>query len=125
MDRVRSSAMGSSGSGGGNQPRIVPARTAPRQLRFARKSASGKGKSDAEAFAATALAAHVGVAEAECLVEPLPDEVDLGPVDEFKAPGVHEDPHALAVEDLVLGLDRVSVIDDVGKAGAPGLAHRE
>src|SRR5262245_2801615 len=54
-----------------NQPRILALAAALRQLRWARKCPSVKEKSDAEAFAAAALAPHVGIAEAECLVEPL------------------------------------------------------
>src|SRR5262245_13384240 len=100
MDRVRSSAMDSS-RGPGNQPRILSLGPPPRQSRRARKCPSGKEKSDAEALAAAALAADVGIAETEGLVEALADEIDLGAVDELEAVGIDEHADALAVEDTV------------------------
>src|SRR6188474_56716 len=98
------------------KPPILASARALRQLRHAWKCPSGKEKSDAEALAAAAFATHVGVPEAEGLVEPLADEIDLGAVDQLEAVGVHEDRNALAFEDLVSRQDGVCVVDDVGEA---------
>src|SRR5918994_2414705 len=124
MDRVRSAGMSSSRSDGGLAgARILPPAMPSRQSRWARKCPFRKEKSDAEAFAAAALAAHVGVPESEGFVEAMAHEIDLGAVDQAKALGVDQDLHALAVEHPVAALDRVSVVDDVGETGAAGLAY--
>src|SRR5690606_1500374 len=79
--------------------------------------------SDAEAFAAAAFAGDVRVAEAERLVQPFFDEIDLRAVDEPEALLVHHDLDPAVFENDVFGLDLVGVIDDVGEAVAAGLAH--
>src|SRR5690606_4450077 len=81
--------------------------------------------SDAEAFAAAALAAHVGVVELEALVEAFLGEVQLGAVQIDQALGVDDDLHAVALEHLILGLQLVDELQHVGQAGAAGGAHTQ
>src|SRR4030095_9300086 len=98
------------------QPRILALGAPPRQLCGARKCPSGKEKSDAEALAAAALAAYVGIAEAEGFVETLADEINLGAVDEPQAVRIDEDADSMTVENLVAWLDGIGVVHDVREA---------
>src|SRR5690606_11440798 len=81
------------------------------------------GTSDTEAFAAAALAAHVGVVEPEPLVEPFLGEVQLGAVEVDQALGIDDHLHAVALEDLILGLEFIDELQHVGQAGTAGGAH--
>src|SRR5215472_1471741 len=139
MDRVRSSAIRWILSGSAGQPTSLLGRRPCGNARGAGSAglvrlflgggaaeAAGRLRaSDREALAAAALALHVGVAEAKCLVEALLHEVDDGAVEEIEAPGIHEHPHAAVLEHCVAGLLRLGIVYDVGKPRAAGLADAQ
>src|SRR5262245_64518240 len=80
---------------------------------------------DAEAFAATAFAFHVGVAELERFVEAVLDEVDLGAIDELQAVGGHHDFDASLLEHDVVLRHAVGVVDRIGPTIAAASAHAD
>src|SRR5215472_14785865 len=139
MDRVRSSAIRWILSGSAGQPTSLLGRRPCGNARGAGSAglvrlflgggaaeAAGRLRaSDREALAAAALALHVGVAEAKCLVEALLHEVDDGAVEEAEARGVDEDPYPAVLEHRVAGLLRFGIVHHVGEARTAGLAHAE
>src|SRR5262245_40364311 len=73
-----------------------------------RKSAAGDFcQSNREAFAATALALDVRIAETEGLIQPLLHEIHDRAVDQAEAVRVDEDFHAAVLEHDVIRLDGV------------------
>src|SRR5580765_4194258 len=80
---------------------------------------------DREAFAATAFAGHVRVAEHEGRVQALPGEVDLGAVDEREARFIDDELDPVLLDHLVVRGDAVGDVDDIGVARTAGLAHAE
>jgi len=74
---------------------------------------------------AAALPLHVGVAEAEGLVQALLHEVDFGAVDVAEAGAIDDDLDALILEHDVVGGDLVGIVHDVGKTRAAGLLDRQ
>src|SRR5690606_36594554 len=81
--------------------------------------------SDAEAFPAAALPRDVRITKAKRLVQALFHEIDLGTVDQFETPGVHDDLDAALFENHVAVFDAVGVVDDVSEAVAAGLLDSE
>ena len=65
------------------------------------------------ALPATALPLHIGIEEAEGLIQPLLDKVNHGPVNQLDAARVDEHFDATILEHQVAGVHFVSVIDDV------------
>src|ERR1700716_4290674 len=80
---------------------------------------------DREALPAAAFALHVGIAEAERLVQPLLHEVHDRPIDQRNAAGVDEYLHAPVLEHEVARRRLVGIVDHVRKPGTPGLAHSQ
>ncbi len=66
-----------------------------------RGGAPGPGRLDVERFAAAAAVLLVRVVELEALVQALAHEVELGAVEVGEALRIDEDPHAVALEDVV------------------------
>src|SRR3984957_5506990 len=80
---------------------------------------------DREALPAAALPLHIGVTEAEGLVQTLLHEVHDGAVDQRNAAGVDEHLHSTILEHEVAGSRFIGIVDNVGKPGTPGLPHSQ
>src|SRR5690606_38568836 len=91
-----------------------------------RRRAVGRRRSgsrvDREAFAATALAGRVRIAEHERGIQALATEVDLGAVDERQRLAIDDEAQAVLVEHGVVGVDRLREVDRVAEARAAGAA---